>query len=344
MKPNNLKTIITICSAFVSLSAAAFSVDEVNPDSLFAPFKMLYSLSKSAETENFAVSEYVKTCISTTEDALKKCVPVFLKLIGEPNSPITEDDPYTMESGYSFPPHMVVQGPLLQLCSKIKPIVFDIGPGSGNDSLMALFAGARQVIAVDIHEKQLAACKARVSGILEGCVELSKFVTVKRDFSVAGKVPTQYVGKIQVINANKVLHFLDESETTTFLANAHSMLEDGGHLFVTVSMPTQAHETAGVVYYSKTTVIQNRQIKSQTFTAISKEDSGLISPRFKREVVRQSGNMAKVIMYQGRHFHTLETLQTYLSPLFEIVDSTTINCGVGNEFLSVIARKVSAVR
>jgi len=82
---------------------------------------------------------------------MKKHVDVFLKLAGEVCSPITE-----MESGFSFPPHMVAQGPFLQLCSTrnpINPIVLDIGPGSGNDSIMALLAGARQVIAVDIHKK-----------------------------------------------------------------------------------------------------------------------------------------------------------------------------------------------
>ena len=48
---------------------------------------------------------------------------------------------------------------------------------------------------------------------------------------------------------------IDESETITFLANAYSMLEDAGHLLVTVSMTTEKHETSGVCYYSKTTVI-----------------------------------------------------------------------------------------
>ena len=40
----------------------------------------------------------------------------------------------------------------------------------------------------------------------------------------------------------------------------------------------------------------NRQIKSQTYVALSKEESELQSPRFKREVVTY-GDTAKVIMY-----------------------------------------------
>lgn len=130
---------------------------------------------------------------------------------------------------------------------------------------------------------------------------------------------------------------MDESETAIFLANAHSMLTDGGYLFITVSIPTQAYEVPGVVYYSTTTTLQNGK---QSFARVTKEESGLRSPRFKREQLRQSGSVAEIVMYQGRHFYTLDTLNIYLGSLFRIVDSTTINCGPGDDFISVIARKV----
>ena len=205
---------------------------------------------------------------------------------------------------------------------------------------MALLAGARRVIAVDIHQKQLSACKERVTRILSGLPEIERFATLKKDFSVAGKVPKDYVRKVHVVNASRVMHFMDEAETAIFLTNVHSMLTDGGYLFITVSMPTQAHEAPGVVYYSTTTTVQGVQVTGQSFARVTKEESRLMSPRFKREELRQRGSVAEVVMYQGRHLHTPDTLRAYLDPLFRIVDVTTINCGPGDDFISVIARKV----
>lgn len=136
-----------------------------------------------AGTDSFTTScAYVSEFLDTSLPNFRRAATRFCELLAEGRTPILEDDRNTMESGFSFPPHMVAQLPFLQLCSRDQPTVLDIGAGSGNDSIMALLAGARRVVAVDIHRKQLDACKERVSSILSGLPELRNFSIFKRDF------------------------------------------------------------------------------------------------------------------------------------------------------------------
>jgi SAM-dependent methyltransferase len=244
-----------------------------------------------------------------------------------------------VDVGYNFPPILKIQGPFLSQC-KQKKLVFDIGAGHGNDTIMARLSGAT-VIPVDIFPEQLAFLNSRAAPIFDKKPKDKVFITLNKDFSKVGSVDEKHVGKVNIINANKIMHFLDEQETINFIDNAYLMLSNNGLMFITVSTPEEAHQREGVSY-TKRTINFNKELGTKSVgeeEEITKEESLLGSLRNKREYI----NIPKSQSYEyyGRHFHTIDTLRDYLSPKFDIVDYTNVR-GVSEElFISIIAKKCS---
>ncbi len=239
--------------------------------------------------------------------------------------------------GYSFPPILKIQGAFLSRC-RPKINVLDIGAGSGNDSIMAAISGAN-VIAVDIIPQQIEQLKNRSKEILKNLGNY-RLQTLERDFSKPGSVPEKYVGKIQIINANKIIHFLDDQETKDFINNASLMLSDNGFMFITACAPEQEHERAGVCYTKQTCSISDKANGEMKRENVSKEECPLQTLRHSAEFLsaNSEGGLLHTIYY-GRHFHTGDTLRDYLSLQFDVIDCAVVRSELNEPFISVIARK-----
>lgn len=330
----------------------------------FAPFEVMPS------------QDYIAHCMPRLDNQDRKEVKnVYRRLLAESPLPINEGNPSLSQStllersraggcsfkegGFSFPPNASIQGPYLFACGQA-PLkrVLDVGPGYGSDTIMALLTQNTQVTAVDIYPEQLDILNDRVKEICEG-KKIGRFNTYKHNFSV-GAPPAKYREQFDIINANKVFHFLNDDQTKKMLENFHFMLKKYSLVFITVSTLTEkckeyeqfiknkkADLTApGIIYYN----IERRAITSGLngtiigFTEpqrkiLSKNEAKLPTLGHRIEKLVERGSDQYHIVSQVRHFHDLSTLENYLFPAFEIVDNTQYSPDLEDHFLSVVARK-----
>lgn len=171
-----------------------------------------------------------------------------LRLLPQDPQAILEDDggisrdgvgKIKSEAGYSFPPSATVLGPFASLCMKSDADeILDIGPGMGPDTLVALALG-KKVTTIDIHRKQIGAFKQEVARVC-GKLNLTPQISYRKG-NLADpelKIPEDWHSRFSLVNANKVLHFLDPQETSTMIKNMALATKPGGYATLTFLTPT----------------------------------------------------------------------------------------------------------
>lgn len=346
------KYVFSICAI---LSISMFSVHAMELESLFDKESEGFSAFK-----NLSPNQYIEKCMpKLTSSEQEKKKNIFNKLVAEGSSPILEGTKDSVdnlnkllpEGGYSFPPFMEVQGPLLLDCAKTHvKHVLNIGPGSGNDDIMMLCTNNVQIIAADIYKDQVNQLKQRVQKYL-GIVPKEKFFAHVKNYADES-TPLQETLKngFEIVNANKVLHFLTATETKTFLKNMDAFLKKGGRFYLTVMTPVpnsadDEHfkkqkalkaDCPGLIYYDTINDLNNYYSSLPKVKILQNGAPELPSPGHKIEYLDKVTNMHT--LRQGRHYHDMETLTPYLDPYFHILDSTVVNYEA-TYFLSIIAEK-----
>ncbi len=286
--------------------------------------------------EKNIILNYIKKCMSHLDEIQTiKAEEILSRLRSDGQSAILDES--KTDYGFNFPPMFTILKPFLSQC-RPGVNVMDIGAGKGNDSIMAAISGAN-VIAVDILSSQIEQIKTYSEEILKdfGPYRLRTF---KRDFSKQNSVPDKYVGKIQIVNANKVMHFLDDQETKIFINNVSLMLEDNGLIFITVCTPEeeQKYQREGICYIKQTCPLNDKM----EFENVLKDSTPLVNLRGTEQFVDLSERGFLYTKYYARHFYTKKTLRDYLGPQFDILDDIIVKSEFGEPFISVIARKLPA--
>lgn len=318
-----------------------------------------YTVSVHSAFKSLTVEQYIKRCMpKLPEESFQQAVAIFNSLVKEGISPIQEDDggpsnqlgKIKTESGYTFPPIMELQGPFLEYCGTDKfKRVLDIGSGEGNDTIPLLLA---QVVAVDIHTRQLAALKSRVASKLSSVpAPLKHFASFKRDFAdKTAKVPQQYKGGFQAVNLSRVAHFLTGAQLATLVGNVAEITSGDAVLSLVVStyLPSsreaqwvalqekQGLEDPGLVYYDHIKPLKALFLPG-TYQFVARKDCTLPSPGHKVEFL--TPDQTKLVLRTGKYYHTLNSLNKYLSPYFDITDHTTVAVDAEDIFLAVLAKK-----
>ncbi|MEB3702355.1 Putative methyltransferase [Candidatus Bealeia paramacronuclearis] len=323
------------------------------------------------EFESVSVKEYIEKCMPNLPVEKKKdAVKVFDSLLKSKATPIQEDDAklnlkIKTEGGYSFPPSMEMQGPFLKYCGtgSFKRIL-DIGGGKGDDTISCLMTRNAQVISVDIQQNQLNELGLRVEDKLEKSFpeifEKKWFSKLKRNFATKGSVPTAYMNAINGVNMSRVAHFLNGEELSILVDNLASMMKDGAWLSLTVStivpdsreaqwiekQTQQGLKDPGLVYYETIKTIRKNGVDHliiealpKTFAMVNRKTCQLPSPGHKMEFMEENKTAWTNTMIQGRYYHTLESLKSYLEKDFDIVDSKVTEWDDEDKFLSVIAER-----
>jgi SAM-dependent methyltransferase len=322
-----------------------------------------YTASMHSSFKSLTVAQYIKRCMpKLPQESFQQAVSIFNSLVKDGTLPIQEDDggnsndnlgKTKTESGYTFPPIMELQGPFLEYCGNGKfKRVLDIGSGEGNDTIPLLLTNNVQVVAVDIHARQLAALKSRVTSKLSSVpVALKHFASFKRDFADNTiTVPQQYKGGFQAVNLSRVAHFLTGTQLATLVGNIAETTDDEAVLSLVVStyLPSsreaqwvalqekQGLEDPGLVYYDYIKPLKTLFLPG-TYQFVARKDCTLPSPGHKVEFLTH--NQTKLVLRTGKYYHTLSSLNKYLSPHFNITDHTTVAVDAEDVFLAVLAKK-----
>lgn len=332
--------------------------------SLFSAHAMDIAPLFDKETEGFSAfkgltpQQYIAKCMpALTESEQEKGKKIFLKLASEGSSPILEGTKDSVnnlgkvlpEGGYSFPPIMEIQGPLLSACAQ-KPVkhVLNIGPGSGNDDIMMLCTNNVQIISADIYQDQVAQLRQRVKDYFGVLPKEKFFAHIQNYADEKTELLNTFINGFEIANENKMLHFLTGEETKTCLKNTHTLLKDKGRLYLTVMTPVPNSDDdqhfkkqkalgvdcPGLIYYDTINYVGTQKLPELKILPNGAPE--LPSPGHKIEYYNQETR--KHTLRQGRHYHDMETLTPYLDPYFHILDSTVVNYGAAY-FLSVIAEK-----
>jgi SAM-dependent methyltransferase len=344
------KYIFPICAI---LSTSIFSAHAMDTAPLFDKEKDGFSAFRGLTPQ-----QYIEKCMpALTQSEQEKARKTFLKLVSEGDTPILEGTKDSVdnlakvlpEGGHSIPPIMEIQGPLLLNCAQ-KPLkhVLNIGPGSGNDDIMILCTNNVQVISADIYQDQLTQLKQRVENNL-GVVPKEKFFAYIKNYADEKTVLLEtHKNGFEIVNENKMLHFLTGEETKTCLKNTHTLLKNKGKLYLTVMTPEPNSDDdqyfkkkkalgvdcPGLIYYDIINYLGTQKLPELKILPNGAPE--LPSPGHKIEYYDKISK--KHTLRQGRHYHDMETLTPYLDPYFHILDSTVVNYGAAY-FLSVIAEK-----
>ncbi|AIL12414.1 hypothetical protein IM40_00985 [Candidatus Paracaedimonas acanthamoebae] len=361
---------------------------EIHENQANEPRKLsLYS--RYSDFTTLSTDEYIRACMpKLAEDKpgaeagkrLLTAHTIYTRLCEGMQSPIKEDDQEASfnnlekilsEGGYSFPPRKEIQGPFLYYCGNgPKKRVLDIGAGNGSDTLPLLMTHNVQVIAVDIHERQLKELKAFVlekfKDIFPELTTSNKFGAFTRNFAdQTAEVPQKYKNKFEAVNLSRVLHFLNGEQTKTMLSNIATMMKEGGLLSLTVStikpgskeekwIDSQKNlglENPGLVYYDTIKRIRKHPILGRQDYAlpgevnlVDRKECQLPDPGHKIEFAMETAavNSVPAIIHtlrQGRHYHTLESIKPFLDPYFVIKDHTIYDYDGEDIFLALIAER-----
>lgn len=338
---------------YAILSTSMFSAHAMDTAPLF-----------DKETEGFAAfrgltpQQYIKKCMpALTQSEQEEARKIFLKLVSEGDTPILEGTKDSVdnlgkvlpEGGYSFPPIMEIQGPLLFDCAQ-KPVkhVLNIGPGSGNDDIMELCTNNVQVISADIYKDQLTQLKQRVQNHLGVLPKEKFFAHIQNYVDEKTQIHEKFQNGFEIVNANKMFHFLTGEETKTCIKNTHTLLKNKKRLYLTVMTPVPGSDDdqhfkkqkalgvdcPGLIYYDTINYLGTQKLPELKILPNGAPE--LPNPGHKIEYYNAKSGIHT--LRQGRHFHDIETLTPYLDPYFHILDSTVVNYGAAY-FLSIIAEK-----
>lgn len=258
-------------------------------------------------------------------------------------------------TGINFSPMPEVLGLLLSHLSRQDRdmTVMDIGCGYGYDTVMMLLSHkVKTVLAVDTQQRQLDTMKTELEEInasTGNTLDLRRVKYVKYNFAKPKPAPKDYIGKFDIINVNKVFHFLDIDQTNKMIANLHDMLAPGGHLFITTStlsphpqdlsricyekQKKQGLENPGLVYYIQTQSLIAGVPDTGGF--IPRDQKPIADPGYMLILTRTEMVETRVM---GRHIHTSESIAPYLSPYLDVIYSGNVT-HQADTFLSIVAKK-----
>lgn len=180
----------------------------------------------------------------------------------------------------------------------------------------------------------------------------------KGDLSSPGlELPKKWCSYFDVVNINKVLHFLNETQTVTLTKNVRILCKPGAYVCVSVLTPTKGEpewdeflarlEKNGRApdsrYYDLVTDITTFPPSFLGISFVSVEERtrqtpNLTHPGQKTTFFTPEGlYMAR----QGQHYHTFITLMSYFQEGFELVDNHITKDDPTSWYLSVLLRRSS---
>lgn len=322
--------------------------------------------------------EFFKRCApKLTNEQRNNAIKTYKILVDAGNKPINEGNLVSRdnlgkvlsEAGYSFPPKMQLQGPFLQYCGTGDfKRVLDIGAGHGTDTILLLLTQNVQVIAVDIYEAQLNELKSNVKKHLmpSFSTQLSLFATLKRNFAhPETEAPSKYLKAFDGVNLSRVLHFLNADQTRTMIHNVATMMKAGSFLPLTVStfvegskeeswinlQKSKGLDNPELVYYETVKTIRKDPLLGRLDMAqpgevkmIDRQTCKLPDPGHKIEFMKEAAPVDRVpaiihFLQQGRHYHNLESLKSFLDPYFNIIDHIVYHYDDEDKFLGILAER-----
>jgi cyclopropane fatty-acyl-phospholipid synthase-like methyltransferase len=258
----------------------------------------------------------------------------------------------THDFGWTFPVVPRVQIKFLEFIVQAEQPVnmMDIGAGWGFDSICVLFTkNVKTLYALESQKAQCEALKRTVTDSIRINVDkdfpLNGFHAFKKDFLTLA--PDFSKGLFHVLNANKVIHFFDPSQSKIFAERVTSLLVKGGRLFLTCLTPSpesmiekfvnQQTDTTfpGYIFYR----LQSKlDASNQKMVEVRKPKVNEIGGYFFQKLVND--NLAET--HRVMHYHTKETLEKLLGENFSILETiiTTPEENYGTDhMISIVAER-----
>ena len=287
------------------------------------------------------------------EEYIKNASNVFDRIMEAPQIDILHDDrkkfnqqiqPDTIikDYGWSFRPYSNGLRELLEFCSQthLKRAI-DVGPGEGNETIAMLLTKRVHVTA---YEKQTLQCNRLIQNVKKLMSEAdTQFPLDKRFLSKAADFLTvefkeSFKGQYEIINANKVIHFFDPSQTSTFVEKAAFLLKQKGRLFVTAVTPTPKSKIESFICTEKKNTFPGGYIFYKQENELNKEWTNIVgapqivevrTPKKEQsahfyQTVRQAQKKAFAVTERVMHYHTEKTLAEALGDKFKIIKTFII--------------------
>lgn len=322
-------------------STPSFSMEETDP---FSPHTMSTHQGRVSFVKRFipqdSSEDYTNKVADCYRDILKNKKEIlhdegYGDFLGK-QIPVTGQ--VIQDYGWNFPSIPRVQIHLLNFIAKAPhPVtMMDIGPGYGFDSLMALLTkNVKVLFAVENQKRQYDALKYTVTESIRQNVDasfpVSSFIPLHKNCLT---LPSPFCpGAFNVLNANKVIHFFDEEETTKFATATSVLLPKGGILLLTCLTPTPGSEietfmnsqkesnSPGYVFYRlQTEVLPDNTPGRSSVLEVRRPKTEEKSAYFLQKIY-QDGDYAYAVTDRVMHYHTAETLKKIFEPAFKIVET-----------------------
>jgi len=304
-------------------------------------FLSSFAYGMDQTSEGVEITRYLPA--NTSENIKKNTSLVYKKISTAAKKEIIHDRPEGLlpnkvyqDYGWNFPPIPRVQKELLEFCSQFPKKVRgkDIGAGEGYDTIAMLFTGK---VHVSVYEKEAPQRQALENKVKELMSEANKDFDVSKntryygDFLTA-KFTDNSKGQYQVINANKMLHFLDPESTETFGERSAFLSGTDGGLFLTSVTPTpgdpfdtfmkanKEKKWPGYLFYKQENELNHNWtgiVGEPKITLVRIPKQGEKAGHF-YQTVEERGSKAFAITERVMHYHTEETLTQLLGDKFKI--------------------------
>ncbi|MBS0271379.1 MAG: hypothetical protein JSR85_01880 [Proteobacteria bacterium] len=289
----------------------------------------------------------------SSEEYIQNASKVFDTIMDAPQVDILHDDRAsvnqqilpntdTKDYGWSFRPHPNSLRELLEVCSQphLKRAI-DVGPGEGNETVAMLLTKRVHVTTFEkqsLQSKRLTQNVQTLTSKADAHFPLDiRFLSKAADFLTAEFKET-FKGGYEIINANKVVHFFDPSQTSTFVKKVAFLLKPGGHLFITAVTPTPGSKFEKFICFEKKNTFPDGYVFYRQENELNEDWSGIVgapqtvevrtpkkeqSAHF-RQTVRQTPRKAFAVTERVMHYHTEKTLGEALGNKFKIIKTFVI--------------------
>ena len=332
-------------TAFISaISALIFQLSTHVHSSEIEPFEIFQNMERS---------DFVRHCMPKVHEEHYPRIERILSAFCDGNEkPIYTDPSLSSETeisidyGFQFKTSLPTLGPLLQFCGHgDEKHILTIGGGYGNTETMVSLTNNAVVHAVEISRQQQEVMEKNISKNIKPLPH-KQFTAFQDDFSKEN-LPEEMRGCYHAANIDNVFHFLTDEETVTMIENMAQALGDDGFLFLTTldlknidrpGMPKEiynkiiqdAHNGAPTIYHCEQ-LYQTTKLRS----GIKFTCEHITSLNQIAEFPEDDGTS---VLFYGRHYHTQESLEQYLSPYFDIVDVMNWRSHTADQ-ISIIAKK-----
>ncbi len=270
--------------------------------------------------------------------------------------------------GWSFRPNPVAVCELLEFCHAQKSTVrgIEVGPGHGYEASLILLTKRVQLTAYEKQSKQCVLVRGNVLGTMQGVdptVAWDKIFYPKCNDFIDVKFGDKFEGQYALLNANKVVHFLDPVETDTFFDKVALLLKPGGRLFLTAVTPKpkskfeafiekqKGSKYPGYVFYR-----QENRLNAEWTDIVGEPDIVLVRApsanekcaHFMQSVRQVNDDIAFSVTDRVMHYHTGETLTNALGKRFRVLKLTMMspdeiggNASFQEDMIHIVAERVA---